>query len=111
MAYTYGPKETKGKAAAQWFAIAGKLPGSPAFVPRLAANLLARGGEREKATLMWGQIYAQGDKYTRTKAIDGLDRILPKDKTTRMKAVAPLYGTMPKADFEELVARLFEGYR
>ena len=26
---------------------------------------------------MWGQVYADGDKYARQKAVDGLERILP----------------------------------
>ena len=56
---------------------------------------------------MWGQVYAAGDKYARQKAVDGLDRILPSDKAARMKALAPLYDTMPKADFEALIAELF----
>ncbi len=38
------------------------------------------------------------------------ERILPKDKQARMKAVAPLYRTMPKAEFEALIAELFKGY-
>ena len=109
MAYTYGPKETKARAAAEWFTIAGKLPGSPAFVPRLAAGLLARGGEKEQATLMWGQIYAQGDKYVRAKAVAGLEAILPTGEQARIKALAPLYGTMPRTDFDALVEDLVAG--
>jgi hypothetical protein len=27
-----------------------------------------------------------------------------------MKAVAPLYGTMPEAEFNALIAELFQGY-
>ena len=36
--------------------------------------------------------------------------ILPKEKEARMKAVAPLYDTMPKAEFDALIAELFKGY-
>ena len=67
-------------------------------MPRLAAELSAKGGDLEKAMAMWGQVYAKGDKYSRQKAVAGLDKILPTDKTARMKALAPLYGTMPKAE-------------
>ena len=109
MAYTYGPKETKARAAAKWFAVAGKLPGSPPFVPRLAANMLARGGEREKAALMWGQIYTQGDKYARAKAVVGLEAILPPGNEARTKALVPLYRTMPRKDFNALVEDLVAG--
>ncbi len=40
----------------------------------------------------------------------GCERILPEDKTARMKALAPLYQTMPKDEFEALIAELFKGY-
>ncbi len=59
---------------------------------------------------MWGQVYAAGDKYSRQKAVDGLDSILPKEKEARMKALAPLVGTMPKAELDQLIAELFKGY-
>lgn len=108
--YHYGHGRAKSLEAAGWYQKAAALPGSPDYVSRLAAVLLGKGGETEKSILLWGQVYAQGDKYSRKKAVDGLDRILPKDKTARMKAVAPLYGTMPKAEFEALIAELFAGY-
>jgi len=72
--------------------------------------LLGKGGETEKAVLLWGQIYAEGDKYSRQKAVDGLDRILPTDKAARMKSVASLRDTMPRQEFEALIAELFKGY-
>ena len=59
---------------------------------------------------MWGQVYADGDKYARQKAIAGLESILPKEKEARMKALAPLVDTMPKAEFDQLIAELFKDY-
>ena len=59
---------------------------------------------------MWGQVYADGDKYVRQKAVDDLERILPDDKEARMKALAPLVDTMPKDEFDQLIAELFKGY-
>ncbi len=59
---------------------------------------------------MLGQAYLAGDRYARQKAVDGLEHILPKDEEARMRAVAPLYETMPRADFEALVAELFRAY-
>ena len=109
-AYRYGAGEEKNLAAARWYQKASEIPGSPDFLPRLAAALLAKGGEREKAVLMLGQAYLAGDKYARQKAVDGLANILPKDKEARMKAVAPLYETMPRGEFEALVAELFLDY-
>ncbi len=110
-AYEYAQNEDKNLIAAQWYEKAAAIPGSPAYLPRLAAALLSKGGDDEKAILMWGQAYLAGDKYARQKAVDGLERILPDDKEARMKAVAPLYETMPKAEFEALIAELFQGYQ
>lgn len=109
-AYRYGAGEEKNLAAAQWYRKASEIPGSPDYLPRLAAALLAKGGEEEKAVVMLGQAYLAGDKYAREKAVTGLGYILPKDKEARMRAVAPLYDTMPKADADALVAELFAEY-
>jgi len=112
-AYQYGSgsKKQNDLAAARWYErAAAVVPGSPLYLLRLAAVLSGKGGDLEKAVTMWGQVYAAGDKYSRQKAVTGLNRILPNDRTAQMKAVAPLYGTMPKADFEALTAELFKGY-
>ena len=109
-AYAFASNKDKDRIAADWYSKAAAIPGSPALLQRLAAVLLGKGGETEKSVLLWGQIYAEGDKYSRKKTVDGLDRILPDDKTARMKAVAPLVGTMPKDEFEALIAELFKGY-
>jgi hypothetical protein len=108
--YRYGTGETKNLVAARWYEQAAKIPGSPDYLPRLAAALLAKGGEQEKAVVMLGQAYLAGDKYARQKAVDGLRFILPKEKEARMRALAPLYSTMPKAQADALVAELFKGY-
>jgi hypothetical protein len=109
--YGTGSKRENDAAGSRWYQRAAAIPGSPAYLLRLAAVLAGKGGEEEKAVVMWGQAYAGGDKYSRQKAVDGLERILPTDKTARMKALAPLYRTMPKADFEALIAELFQGYK
>jgi hypothetical protein len=109
-AYAFASNNDKNRIAADWYSKAAAIPGSPAYLQRLAAVLLGKGGETEKAILLWGQIYAEGDKFSRKKAVAGLDRILPDDKTARMKAVAPLVGTMPKDELDQLIADLFKGY-
>lgn len=109
--YSYGEGKTKDVVAAQWYQKAAAIPDSPDYLPRLAAALLAKGGETEKAILMWGQVYTAGDKYSRQRAVKELDRLLPTAKTARMKAVAPLYDTMPKQEFQALTAELFKGYQ
>jgi tetratricopeptide (TPR) repeat protein len=106
-----GSKKQNDLAAARWYERAAAVPGSPPYLLRLAAVLSGKGGELEKAVTMWGQVYAAGDKYSRQKAVDGLERILPENKTARMKAAAPLYETMPKDEFEALIAELFKGYQ
>ena len=108
-AYRYGGGKDKDLNAAQWYQKAAEIDGSPAYLPRLAAILATKGGDEQKAILMWGQAYLAGDKYVRSRAVDELDKILPEEKGARMKALAPLYGTMPKADFEALISRLFRG--
>jgi hypothetical protein len=109
-AYRYGQGKDKNLVAARWYEQAAAIPGSPSYLLRLAAALSAKGGEDQKAILMWGQVYMGGDKYVRQKAVTELDSLLPKDKGARMKAVAPLVDTMPKAEFEALLAELFKGY-
>lgn len=109
-AYHYEFGDNPSLEAARWYQRAASLPGSPDYVSRLAAVLAGKGGDTEKAVLLWGQVYAQGDKYSRRKAVAGLDRILPSDKQARMKAVAPLYDTMPDAAFEALIGELFKDY-
>ncbi len=109
-AYHYGFGQDKSLEAAEWYQQAAALSGSPDYVSRLAAVLLGKGGETEKSILLWGQVYVEGDKYSRKKAVDGIDRILPDEKEARMKAVAPLYGTMAQDEFDSLIAELFKGY-
>ena len=108
--YAFASNKGKDRIAADWYSKAAAIPGSPAYLQRLAAVLLGKGGETGKAILIWGQVYATGDKYSRQKAVDGLDRILPPDKVARMKAVAPLQSTMSEIDFKALTAELFKGY-
>ena len=112
-AYQYGPgtKQQNDLAGARWYQKAATLPDAPAYLLRLAAVLSGKAGETQKSVIMWGQVYSAGDKYSQQKAVAGLERILPADKTARMKALAPLFGTMPKAEFDALIAELFKGYK
>ena len=106
--YTYGEKgSAKDKLAADWYRKAAAIPGSPSYLPRVAARLMAKTGEREKAILLWGQAYLAGDKYARKKAVEGIRGVLPVGREATLKALGPLSDTMPKADFEALLADLF----
>jgi hypothetical protein len=109
-AYRYGSGSNKDVVASGWYEKAAQLPGRPAYVPRLAAALMAKGGDTQKAMLLWAQVYGEGDKYTRQKAVTALDGLLPKEKQARMKAVAQLGSLMPPAAFQQFIADLFKGY-
>lgn len=106
--YGFAGNKDKARIAADWYSKAAAISGSPAYLKRLAAALLVKGGETEKAILMWGQVYADGDKYSRQKAAEALDRVIPKEKQARMKALEPLVDTMPKAELDQLIAELSE---
>ena len=86
------------------------MRGAPSYVPRLAAVLTAKGGERQKAILLWAQIYGQGDKYARQKAVTALDGLLPVGKQARMKAVARLKPFMSASRLDKLIPGLFKAY-
>ncbi|HET6493757.1 MAG TPA: hypothetical protein VFH61_00130 [Thermoleophilia bacterium] len=106
--YTFGEKgSAKNEAAADWYQEAAAIPGSPSYLPRLTARLLAKTGEREKAILLWGQGYLAGDKYARKKAVEGIRTVLPEGREATLKALTPLTDTMPKDDFEALLSDLF----
>ena len=111
-AYQYGTgtKRQNALQAAAWYRRAAAVPGAPTYLLRLAADLSTKGGDAAKAIVLWGQVYAHGDKYSKEKAVAGLEKVLPQDKTARMKALAPLYGTMPRAQLQTLLSELFAGY-
>ena len=99
-------------AAARWYEKAAAIPGSPAVsVCASRPSSPAKAGELEKAVVMWGQVYAAGDKYSRQKAVAGLERILPDGQDGAHEgAWRRSTSTMPKAEFEALIAELFKGY-
>jgi hypothetical protein len=108
--YTFGKGEQKDQIAAQYYQQAAQLPGHLPSVPRLAAALFQKGHDRQKAMMMWAQVYGQGDQYSREKAVTALDGLLPKDKTARMKAVASLKDLMSPLDFNQFIIDVFSGY-
>ncbi len=109
-AYTYGTQPDKNRVAAEWYTRAAALPGHLPSVERLAATLFAKGHEKQKSIELWAQVYGQGDKYARDKAVAALDKLLPQDKAERMRAVAPLKALMAPRQFDQFVADLFAKY-
>jgi len=108
--YSFASNKDKDRIAAGWYQKAAAIAGRPDYIPRLAAELLTRGGERQKAEIMWAQVYAEGDKYAQDKAVKALDELLPQNRDERLKAMAPLAPIMPSPVFNELLARLFARY-
>lgn len=104
--YSYGPDNVKRKVAADWFEKAAAVPGAPEYVSRIAARLLGEGGELEKATALYAELYATGDKYSREKAIAGLDKILPQSRVERRQALERVRDLMAPDTFARLVAEL-----
>lgn len=104
--YSYGPEDVKRKVAADWFAKAARVPGAPAYVSRVAARLLGEGGRLDEAIALYAETYATGDKYSRAKAIAGLDRILPQDATQRERALAGARDLMAPGVYDQLVRAL-----
>jgi hypothetical protein len=107
-AYRYGRGEARNQVAGEWYQKAAAIPGRPDYIPRLAATILGKGGELEKSVALWGQVYMAGDKFSRGKAIAGLERILPTDPAKRRQALAPLALTMPEDELASLLAALLE---
>jgi len=97
--YIYAGNEDKDALAAEWYQKAAAVPGSPDYLPRVAAELLTKGGEAEESILMWGQVYATGDTYARDKALVELDELLPPDPEQRKEALQPLAALMTPQQF------------
>jgi tetratricopeptide (TPR) repeat protein len=107
--YSFAKNKDKAALAAKWYEKAAQIPGHPAYVDRLAAELTQKGGEAEKAATMWAQVYADGDKYSKGKAVDALRQILASPTlklTTREKQLEFLWRfqtMMTPVDYQQLV--------
>jgi tetratricopeptide (TPR) repeat protein len=104
--YWHGPEDVRRGIAAQWFEKAAAVPSAPDYVSRIAARLLGEGGEIEKATALYAELYATGDKYSREKALAGLDSILPEDPGARRDALEQVRDLMAPETFDELLRKL-----
>ena len=104
--YSYGPEDVKREIATAWFDKAAAIPDAPDYVARIAARLLGEGGEVEKATALWAEVYATGDKYSKEKALAGLDGILPHERHERRRALEQVRGLMEPETFDELLRKL-----
>jgi len=103
---TYADNPDKDRLAAEWYEKAAAVPGAPDYLPRVAAELSTRGGDKETARLLWAQIYATGDEYAKDRALVELDELLPRDPEQRKEALRPLAAVMTPQQFLELSAIL-----
>ena len=70
------------RAAANWFQRAGEVPGSPWWLPPLAANTFAIGGRRDSSRTLWrrlretsGSAWVRSEARRRLLQLDALDEI------------------------------------
>jgi hypothetical protein len=109
-AFRYGVGKERFRIAAQWYEIAARLPGRPAYISWLAADLATNAGDNQKAIVLWGEVYADGDKYSMQKAVVALQRLLPVDKKARYQAIIPLQTMMSPDRWNQLLYDLFKAY-
>jgi hypothetical protein len=86
---------------------ASRLPGAAFWLKNLAADVLARGGDRATARRMWQQIHDQSDGAVRANAlvnIQVLDALDQADQLTRLVAEFTRRAGRPPATLEELRA-------
>ena len=108
--YTFAATRTRTRIAAQCYEKAAPLPGHLPSVPRLAAALYQKGHDRQKAMMMWAQVYGQGDKYSRQKAVAGARRAAcPRTRRAHEGGGRP-EGLMSPLDFNQLIVDVFSGY-
>ena len=97
--------------AARWYQKAAAIPGSPDYLDAARRRPARQGRRAARRRSSCGVRRTWPATSTRARRRStGLERILPEDKEARMKALAPLYGTMPKAEFDALIAELFKDY-
>ncbi len=107
--YTFGEESAaKNKVAADWYQKAAAIPGSPSYLPRLAGRLLAKARRAREGDPHVGPGVHGGRQVRSREGRRGYStRVLPEGREATLKALAPLTDTMPKDDFEALLADLF----
>jgi tetratricopeptide (TPR) repeat protein len=105
--YSFATNKDKAALAAEWYERAAAVPGHPAYVDRLAATLLQKGGEAEKAATMWAEVYADGDKYSKEKAVTALRQIIaqtvPRNRDAQIAFLTQFQTMMSPIDFQQLL--------
>ena len=90
-------------AASEWFLKASKLPGAPAWLPTVTAAMLARGGDRASARVMWTQLAQTAEQdWLRNAATRGLRQLDAEQAIEQLEAIV--------RRFNESAGRLPEGW-
>jgi hypothetical protein len=75
-------------AASEWFLKASKLSGAPAWLPTVTAAMLARGGDRGSARVMWTQLAQTAEQdWLRNAAIRGLRQLDAEQAIEQLEAI------------------------
>ena len=105
--YTFADDKKEGaRQAGEWYAKSAELPDAPAWTERIAADLLSKGGEIKASLLLWAQVYADGDKYSRDRAVTEMNLVLPEDPDKRMAQLEKLRGDVSEDVYTALVKAL-----
>ena len=93
-------------AAAEWFLRASKVPGSPEWLPQVAANMLVHGEAPEQARRLWTRLAQSDQEWMQQAAKRGLMRLDAEQQIERLLTVVNRYyddvGRFP-ASWDELV--------
>jgi hypothetical protein len=97
------------KQAAHWFREAAKIPGSPEWMPGMAAFMLEQGGDRRNARMMWQHIHDSAEhEYVRDNAAFHLAQLDAADAASQLTALVKRYEAAAGSrltSFDPLVAR------
>ena len=97
------------RAASMWFEKASHVPGSPEWLPGMAARTLALGGDRQGARAVWQQIYEASEvEYMRENARHSLAQLDIMDELEALNAALSRISTeqgRPAASWHELATR------
>lgn len=105
--YTFASdKKVGAKIAGEWYRKASELPDAPDWTGRIAASLLSKGGELKSSLELWAQVYAEGDKYSKKRALAEMDGLLSTDPVERESQLAALKGDVPDDVYSALVEAL-----
>jgi tetratricopeptide (TPR) repeat protein len=101
-------------AASEWFLKASKLPGAPAWLPTVTAAMLARGGVRASARVMWTQLAQTAEQdWLRNAATRGLRQLDAEQAIEQLEAIVLRFnegaGRLPEGWSELTRAGLLQG--